>query len=148
MITSLHAGTAGEHLVCADLIISGYSAFLTDQDSKYDLILDTGQKLLRVQVKTSQCSRKPQKSHHNATVYVWQVGFCGKNGKTKKTRYADDSFDLVALVAMDRREIAYLPSKDVDQDFISLNGEPGEQKRGKLIMDYSLSSALERIKDE
>ena len=30
IVTDLAAGTAGEHLVCADLLLAGYRAFLAD----------------------------------------------------------------------------------------------------------------------
>ena len=36
----LEVGKAAEHLVCADLITSGYRAFLSDQGLPYDILVD------------------------------------------------------------------------------------------------------------
>lgn len=42
VITDLAAGAAGEHLVCADLLLQGYRAFLSDQNCPYDVAVDVG----------------------------------------------------------------------------------------------------------
>ena len=40
IITDLAAGIAAEHLVCADLLLSGYRAFLADQNCPYDVAVE------------------------------------------------------------------------------------------------------------
>ena len=54
----LQIGKAGEYLVCADLIMKGFIAFPSEQGLPYDVLLDTGEKLLKVQVKTTEKPRK------------------------------------------------------------------------------------------
>ena len=48
----LQIGKAGEYLVCADLIMKGFIAFPSEQGLPYDVLVDNGEKLLKVQVKT------------------------------------------------------------------------------------------------
>ena len=52
-VSDLETGRAAEHLVVADLILSGYRAFLTEQGLPYDVVLDCGEKLYRLQVKAT-----------------------------------------------------------------------------------------------
>ena len=54
----LQIGKAGEYLVCADLIIKGFVAYPSEQGLPYDIVLDNGKKMLRVQVKTCEKPRK------------------------------------------------------------------------------------------
>lgn len=49
----LQMGKAGEHLVCADLILQGYNAFMADQGLPYDVVVDTDGKIHKVQVKST-----------------------------------------------------------------------------------------------
>jgi hypothetical protein len=46
----LQIGKAGEYLVCADLILKGFVSFPSEQGLPYDVLLDTGEKLLKIQV--------------------------------------------------------------------------------------------------
>jgi hypothetical protein len=107
-IPDLELGKAAEHLVVADLILSGYRAYLTEQGLPYDVVIDHEGVLYRVQVKASRCARRmPQR----ATVtpgYLYHVRRAGKRGRRV---YGNDEFDIVALVGMDVRIIAYLPFK-------------------------------------
>ena len=43
----LQIGKAGEYIVCADLIIQNYIAFLSEQGLPYDIIMDSGDRLFR-----------------------------------------------------------------------------------------------------
>ncbi|KKK68604.1 hypothetical protein LCGC14_2942380, partial [marine sediment metagenome] len=52
----LQIGKAGEHLVCFDLIRQGFNAFLADQGLPYDVLIDKGERIYRIQVKT--CTKK------------------------------------------------------------------------------------------
>lgn len=104
---ALEIGKAGEHLVCADLILQGYRAFLSDQGLPYDVIVDHGGKLYRIQVKSSLAPRNVNASGRNERVaYNWNVRRRGKNGSAALT---NSDCDVVALVALDARVVAYLP---------------------------------------
>lgn len=105
-ISDLAAGTAAEHLVCADLLLSGYRAFLADQNCPYDVAVEQGGRLIRIQVKATRGPRRiPQRVNHRSA-YLFQARRAGKAGRR---RYADGDFDVLALVALDIRRIAYIP---------------------------------------
>ncbi len=105
VITDLAVGTAAEHLVCADLLLGGYRAFLADQVCPYDVAVDVGGRLVRIQVKATRCPRQ-LRGRNKTMPYMWNVRRAGKKGRRV---YADGEFDLLALVAIDVRRIAYLP---------------------------------------
>lgn len=105
-VTDLAAGAAGEHLVCADLLMQGYRAFLADQNCPYDVAVDIGGRLVRLQVKSTRGARAiPQRVGH-FPAYMWNVRRAGKGGRRV---YGTAEFDLLALVALDCRKVAYLP---------------------------------------
>lgn len=112
VVTDLSAGAAGEHLVCADLLLMGARAFLSDQNCPYDVAVDVGGLLIRIQVKTTREPRAiPQRVNHRAG-YMWHVRRAGKGGRRV---YSEGEFDMLALVALDCRRIAYLPPSKVKQ---------------------------------
>ena len=83
VITDLAAGAAGEHLVCADLLMLGYRAFLADQNCPYDVAVDVGGRLIRIQVKSTRKAKAlPQRAGH-FPAYMWSMGdMFGFNGTT------------------------------------------------------------------
>ncbi len=102
----LQIGKVGEHLVCADLILSGYNAFLSDQGTQYDLIVDKGGKIYRVQVKTVSKKGSWDKSKD---VYRFHL----RRGKHKKRILRGSEFDVCALVTLDINKIAYISLPDL-----------------------------------
>lgn len=105
-ISDLAAGVAGEHLVCVDLLLQGYRAFLADQNCPYDVAVEMDHKLIRIQAKTTRFPRQiPQRKNHSLA-YMWHIRRAGKGGRRV---YQHDEFDLLALVALDVRLVAYLP---------------------------------------
>ena len=147
VVTDLAAGAAGEHLVCADLLLQGYNAFLTDQNCAYDVAVDFEGRLARVQVKTTRQPRSiPQRQNHQAA-YMWHVRRAGKGGKRV---YGSDEFDLLALVALDCRKIAYMPPSLFRQTIhIRAHDNPSAPahggKQGKTFSMYPFRPALEEV---
>src|SRR4051812_43190528 len=93
---ALALGRAAEHLVVADLLLSGYQAFLTEQGMPYDVVIDHDGKLARVQVKaTSSPFDVSWGRHAERIAYTWNVR---ARGKGRKARLGDSDCDLVALV--------------------------------------------------
>ena len=138
-LTDLAVGTAAEHLVCADLILSGWTAFLTDQNCAYDVAVDVGGRLIRVQVKATRCQRSiPQRVTH-IPAYMWHVRRAGKGGVRV---YGEDEFDVLALVAVDIREIAYLPPSSTKQ---TIHIRPPGARGGKQFVDYPFQKIVEDI---
>ena len=106
----LQIGKAGEYLVCADLILKGFIAFPSEQGLPYDVLLDTGERLLKVQVKTTEKPRLVQQRNNPTPAYVFSIKRAGANGKT---RYEENEIDLFALVCLDTMQIGYLTNKEM-----------------------------------
>ena len=138
MLTDLTIGIAAEHLVCFDLLMMGHRAFMSDQNCPYDIAVDCGS-LIRVQVKATRCQRAiPQKVSH-IPAYMWHVRRAGKGGLRN---YLADEFDVLALVALDVRLIAYLPPSEQKQ---TIHIRPPGSIGGKQFCDYSFSRAVEGV---
>lgn len=76
----------------------------------YDCIVDTGEKLLRVQIKAT--SKKTTKNKHRGSpLEVYQ--FSLKRGRDKK-RYKDTSVDVFALYIMPEDTWYILPTKSLN----------------------------------
>ena len=75
----LQIGKAGEYLVCADLIMKGFIAFPSEQGLPYDVLLDNGDKLLRVQVKTTEKYRSIPQRNVDAKAYIFKYRWNGGN---------------------------------------------------------------------
>ncbi len=106
--SDLHAGRAGEHIVCADLLSQGHDCFHAAQGMPYDLVADVDGCLLLIQVKAT---RKPEilsGRRINNVAYRFWVTRCGKNGRGSR---ACDDVDIYAFVALDSREIGYLSAR-------------------------------------
>lgn len=142
VVTDLAAGTAAEHLVCADLLLQGYRAFLADQNCAYDVAVDVAGRLVRIQVKATRQPRAiPQRVGH-FPAYMWHVRRAGKGGRRV---YGFSEFDLLALVALDARRIAYLPPSEVKQTIhIRAHGDASVRggKSGKTFDQFPFGAAL------
>ena len=99
-------GTAGEHLVCADLIMHGYCSFITSAGLSYDVVVDVDGRLLKIAVKSTTTARP--RSGRTLTRPCYQFGVT----RRKKSRYTTNDADIIAFVALDERLIAYIPCKD------------------------------------
>jgi hypothetical protein len=111
-LDDLAIGKAGEYLVCADLILKGYTAFPSEQGLPYDIVADIDGKLIKVQVKTTRSPRPiPQRSVH-VSGYIYHVKRRGSGGRGK---YQDGVVDLFALVAIDAMSIGYFSPERTKQ---------------------------------
>lgn len=108
----MQIGKAGEYLVCADLILKGFVAFPSEQGLPYDVLLDTGNKLLKVQVKTTSGARKVPQRNKETSAYIFNVK---RNGNGHKGRYKDGEIDLFALVCLDVMKVVYLLVDDMPE---------------------------------
>jgi hypothetical protein len=100
-MNEMQIGKAGEYLVCADLIVAGYTAYLSEQGLGYDVVLDTGKSLLKIQVKTANKTNKGSR----LPSYQFRTKNCGKKGKQA---YTSKGVDLFALVVLQTKQISYL----------------------------------------
>lgn len=106
----LQIGKAGEYIVCADLVIMGLIAYPSEQGLPYDVVIDTGYKLLKCQVKTTSKPRKIPQRLTNSYAYIFNIKRNGRNGLS---RYSDDEIDLFALVELENRSVIYLTADDM-----------------------------------
>jgi len=104
----LQTGKAGEYLVCADLILKGFVAFPSEQGLPYDVLLDTGERLLRVQVKTTSGVRSIPQRNKESKAYIFSIKLHGK----RRNKINNDC-DLFALVCLDTMKIGYVLGKDM-----------------------------------
>jgi PD-(D/E)XK endonuclease len=107
-------GAAGEHIVCADLLLLGYRAMLAAATLPYDVLVDVKGRLLRVAVKsTAKPVPRPTRPHSK-----WRYSFSVQRrmrlstGKMLGRDYTDAEIDMLALVALDIRRVAYVPFAD------------------------------------
>lgn len=104
---ALQIGKAAEHIVCAELILLGFNAFLADAGLPYDLIVDLGAGgILRIQVKATlgQYKRK------DGRVTAYRFGL--RKGRHYQ-RIPLGSVDAFAFVALNIRRVAYVHASQV-----------------------------------
>lgn len=110
----LNVGKAAEHLVVFDLLMNGHQAYLSDQGLPYDVIVDLNGKLLRIQVKSSLKTKNANADGRCPNnLYLFHIRRRGKLGKGN--RLSEKDCDLVALVALDIKTIAYVKIKECGQ---------------------------------
>ncbi len=142
----MEVGRAGEHLVMADLLLNGWVAYPTSQGVPYDIAVDIGDRVIRVQVKSTKMPKTPGSLNRGTPLYVFHTRRAGKKGRR---RYANDEFDVLALVALDRRLIAYYALADSHHDCIAIRvpglryGDGGPKCR--YFEDAKFELALERV---
>ncbi len=149
VITDLAAGAAGEHLVCADLLMQGHRAFLSDQNCAYDVAVDVGGRLVRIQVKATRKPHVIPQSRQKEAAYMWHVRRAGKGGARV---YAQGEFDLLALVALDAKRIAYVPpSQQAQTIHIRTHNNAGPPanggKSGKTFAQFPFAAAMREVLD-
>ena len=138
----LQIGKAGEYLVCADLIMKGFIAFPSEQGLPYDVLLDTGEKLLKVQVKTTEKPRLVQQRKNPIPAYIFSIKRAGSNGKT---RYEVKEIDLFALVCLDTMQIGYLTNKEMPTTInIRVDAFRGSYYDEKGIQDFEKVKELNK----
>ena len=144
----LQIGKAGEHLVCCDLILQGYNAFLADQGLPFDIVIEKNGVLKKVQVKTTTKLNTYKKAKN---IYRFNL----KCGRGSRSRAREIDCDYYAFVALDIKEIAYIPMKEMrarngklkqTMDFKSRrikysgrvysNGTIRKPEWGKYLQDY------------
>jgi hypothetical protein len=106
----LQIGKAAEHLACADVMIQGFNAFLSDQGLPYDMLVDIDGTLLRVQVKgTLGPYTLPRGDGRGRDAYRFGL----RRGIGSKGRISPRSIDVFAFVALDTRRVAYVRTSEL-----------------------------------
>lgn len=106
---AIEVGTAGEHIVCADLILRGHRASMASQGCPYDLVADVSGALIRVAVKSvSKMTQRPPREG-NRVCYNFTVTRTRRRhtGLADARPYSRDDVDIVAFCALDVWAVAY-----------------------------------------
>lgn len=144
--SDIQCGKAGEYLVCADLILKGFVAFPSEQGLSFDVVLSATGRLYKLQVKTTRRPIPIPQRKKRTEKYCFHVRRCGKGGRRS---YANEEVDIFALVALDRRSIAYLKSSDTKQtmfflpeDSETLNVNRGKRSSVRTLSSYQIEDCL------
>lgn len=129
-------GELAEFEVAANLVEQGCRVSYTHGEYKYDLVVDCGGDLFRVQVKkANKNGDKP-----------WKY-------RLFTDRYEEDDVDLFAGYVPDEDAVFYVPFEEVGSEF-RINTKSGDDMneanagRAKLIDDYTLDRALAALIDD
>ena len=136
----VQTGIAGEYLVCADLTMKGFVAYPTMQGLPYDVLLDTGGRMLKVQVKTTATHKTIPQRRKDSQAYIFQIKRAGKNGDL---RYTEREIDVFAVVALDTMQVGYLLNKDMPTTInIRVDAFKGTYHDEKGLKDYERAREL------
>lgn len=102
----LQTGKAGEHLVCCNLIMQGFNAFLADQGCPFDVLVERDGIIKRVQVKATDRLKS-----YGKAVDIYRFGT--RHGTGAKVRIRENDVDYYAFVALDIMVIAYIPISEM-----------------------------------
>jgi len=118
---SLQIAKAAEHLACADLLIQGWNAFLSDQGLPYDILVDRGSgRFCRVQVKGTCGPMSPRVTTRKVMVQPLYRFSLNTRQRSGESRLPITLCDYLALVALDIKLVAWIPTSAV----ILPNGKP------------------------
>ena len=138
----LQIGKAGEYMVCTDLILKGFVAYPSEQGLPYDVVLDTGGKLIKIQVKTTQAYKRIPQRSKQSYAYIFQIKRAGRNGKTI---YSETEIDLFALVCLDTMSVGYVKNKEMPTTInIRVDALRGSYYDEKGIQDFEKVKELNK----
>jgi hypothetical protein len=132
---AMQLGDAGEHIVCADLLLAGWNAYQSAQGLPYDVVADISGRLIRIAVK-STAAAKPRfnRGTKARSCYRFNVQRPSRlsSGASVIKTYTAEHADMVALVALDIRRVAYVALSDCKRmmEVFSPYSEPGENRMG------------------
>ena len=123
--------------------MKGFVAFPSEQGLPYDVLLDVGDRLFRVQVKTTTGPRVVPQRVSESTAYIFNVKRAGKNN-TK--RHENNDLDIFALVCLDTRKVGYLLNGDMPDTLnIRVDALRGTHYDEKGIKDHATVMALSHL---
>lgn len=142
---AMQIGKAGEYLVCADLILKGFVAYPSEQGLPYDVVLDTGNNLIKIQVKTTKEPKKTPQRKEITYSYIFDLS---RHGTKNKSSYKENEVDIFALVTLDTRNVGYVRKEEFRKTMTfrvdSLRGSYYDEKG---ISDYEKVMKLRKTID-
>lgn len=147
---SIDLGRAAELLVASDLEFQGYTVSFAPQMCSYDLLVDVGGRILRVQAKATKSPYTWDNKKSDKYRFRLQKG--GGNiikGQVKRKNYDPSEVDIFALVAADIKTIAYVPVIGHITNCLEFYQSPDNMRRStsKVITDFPFNKALSQLID-
>ena len=99
----LRLGAAGEMLVLAKLMLWGFDAFQVHRDGAYDIGVDLGGRLVRIQVK----SKSRPNTCAGRTSNTWSFSPRRAGGALVERLYAASAYDVAAFVALSLERVLF-----------------------------------------
>jgi len=129
-------GDISEQRITLDLLESGYSVSEPVGDNqRYDLILDTGVDLLKVQVKTATTTGEGSIKFNCQSSYLLSDGSVERG-------YTANEVDLFAVYCHNTGDIAYIPVEETPNSEMRLRDEK-KSGRSNVLSDYKLDGIVE-----
>lgn len=150
-MNDLQCGKAGEYLVCADLIIHGFIAFLSEQGLPFDVVMEYNGRLLKVQVKTTRGLRNVPQRKIKVDGYIFNIK---RRGKDNRNKTDSSTCHLFALVCLDTKEIGYLLNREVKETMnfraSNLRGKYRDENikiksSGRYLTDLTIEKCLSQL---
>lgn len=108
---TLDNGNAAELIACADIILAGHRAYQAAQGLPYDVVADIDGRLIRVGVKSAyRVTTRPEREG-GRRCYQFAIHRSARNRTNPSGRYTGMDFEVCALVALDIRQVIYLPAR-------------------------------------
>lgn len=112
-------GLITELEVKKNLIEQGYTVSEPiNQDSSYDLIIDTGEELKKIQCKSA--------SHKNGKILIRIASVTNNTSQTKRKYYTEDEVDYFATYSKKTEKTYLIPFEDTGKTKIALRYEEAD----------------------
>lgn len=137
-------GQAGEHFVCAALLMDGMPAFLAPAGASWDVGLEVNERILRVQVRSTL--RPQQRGRILRPSYTFSLRT--SDGRHRRRRTSTFDADLVALVALDILRVGWLTVEESPMTICIASPDEDytlTRPSRKRFDDLSLSAALNAL---
>ena len=108
-------GQIGEYFVKANYLAQGFNTSTPSIDTYYDLIVDTGDELLKTQIK----SISPQNGYITVPLVNRKNSSVEKNGRGK-THYYVELVDIISVYNKSTRDIYHIPTSELPLDKTSV----------------------------
>ena len=116
-MNSKEVGNCGELIAAQKCIQHGYSvSFPYGNSSHYDMLIDNGKKISRIQVKTVTPKKKILLAGLFRSCYSKELG---KNNRSKRVRYTEDEIDAFIVVNSETSDCYWI---EIDDSRITPSG--------------------------
>ena len=133
---TIEIGSAGEYIVCADLLLLGHRAFPSAQGLPYDVVAEIDGTLLRIAVKSTQRAAPRPARENSRSCYQFAVTRPRKTGVAKSDArpYLAADVEIVALCALDIRMVAYCHIRECahSMNLVPPGSPPPTSRRGSI----------------